>query len=171
MRRILILLLLFIASPAFCDPSEWCIKAINAGNKEAADRYAKILLRTYTPTDKSRIKDGVECLKQYNGKHYIYYQKLKRFLTEEEYETARREVEVAARQVEERAKKEEADRQERERVLEEFRRKTEEQKLIRERAVLSALAEACTDKFGRDRYSAITNRLCFDYFMANGLPE
>lgn len=45
------------------------------------------------------------------------------------------------------------------------------EKRQREAAVIRQLGESCTRLFRRDPHGTITNRLCYDYFLANGLPE
>jgi len=154
------------------------MNAFYAGNNDSAERHAKSLLRTYTAADKQSIKNGIDCLKRYNGKTYKYYPKLKKFLTDEEHAALTPELESAARQEAERAKQEEiakaneaADREKRERELQKLNQIAAEHKAERERAVLRALSEACETKFHRDTFEAITNKLCFDYFMLSGLPD
>ncbi|MFC3568406.1 hypothetical protein [Paracoccus simplex] len=178
MRHLFTVSLLILSTPALGNPAEWCLKAYADGRIKSAERHAKSLLRTYTAVNKQDIKNGIQCLKKFDGKDYIYYADLSRFLTREEYanlkttldrekmESERKEADRKLREAE-KAKEDAA----RARQIEEIQRMAAEQKAERAMSAYQALADACNQKYREDRFQAITTKLCFDHFTSQGLPE
>lgn len=56
-------------------------------------------------------------------------------------------------------------------VRKEFAELMEQRRMDREYEVLLRLKDGCTAMFKRDPDATITNRLCFDLFMDQGLPD
>lgn len=160
-----------ICSPASANFAQWCVDAYDAGKIELGERMARTVRKSMTAADRQEANLVIRCLRLATGAEYKYLPVSKRIIPAEEYDAEAADERAAA----------EAEEVERQRIAEETRREDEllremaeeasRKRRVMEAAVLDQLAQSCARIFQRDPDAAITNKLCYDYFSAVGLPE
>lgn len=178
----LVLAFVFLASPAIGGLPDYCLEAHGKGNEKDVARYAESILARPFPYRAEDARKGEECLLHYSGKEYQYSTVAQQFFLPEDREAgeaaaladmeakkrARAEQERAEAErltAEEQAEKDELERQEK--LLE----LAAAQQAFRENLVVQRLGVACRNLYARSPDETIANKLCFDYFFANGLPD
>lgn len=166
----------------------WCVDAYSSGETEKAESYARQISMgffRYSPED---AKLAEECLTEYSGTKVTFVPELRAFyqadelaaaLIEAEQIIADREAKKLARETERAEQAEREAEEERERVEEEKARKdavklrqqlADELQIERIFKVRQKLGEACERLYHSSEDQAITNNLCFEYFLEQGLP-
>lgn len=167
---------LAIGASLFCSPananfSQWCVDAYDAGNIELGKRMAEMVQKSMTAPNWAEARTAIRCLRLALGSEYKYLPGSHRIVPADEYETileSERLTEEAERQ------QRSAEEAERQRLLEqraELEAGIEMARRARQDAVLEQLAQSCTSLFRSDPDTTITNKLCYDYFYAVGLPD
>lgn len=176
------------AFPVMASTYEDCERAVANGDQKAAAKAATYLLR-FRPFPLDKVKISEACISLGKGAPWVFDPGTQEFMPEEAYEklaavrqgALRKAVEDEARRARQREETRrmqaalEAQTQKRlsaERA--EAAREAEQQamaKADRDRAVRQRLLDACTRLYAADPDETMTRPLCFQAFMANGLPQ
>lgn len=177
-RAILTATLCLMAAPASADLGDYCLKAIGTGDEAGAKRLADMILFSNTQLPPERAAVSAECLKGVLGQDYVYAASTGKFEPASEHEVReaerrrklaeQRDEERKAREVREDAAKSEAEAKAR---TEDLLAEMELRALEGQGKVVERLAEACRNLYQRHPDETITNRLCYDVFLNQGLPD
>lgn len=182
MRFLLTAATILYAAPALADLGSDCLKAADAGNSALVKQYADMILFSRDKLSEQRAADAAACLLEATGRDYVYAPDVRKFELAEEHDQAaverqRQAAEKSRVEREKQARKKEAENKaqaeaaEARAAAERFRADMERREAERHQAVAARLSEACTNLYRRDPDATIANKLCFDVFWAQGLPQ
>jgi hypothetical protein len=145
--------ILFCVSPAVAGPFADCKEAVNSNDRALAKAAVEEILSgkgLYVPPNNSDLV--AECLLVAGSEGLEYSKSKGRFLPAGPADT-------------------DASKKRLEKKREAFDRLLLKQQSERRRLVFKRLFEACRNLYRSDPDRAITNQLCFEYFLDDGLPE
>ncbi len=131
-----------------------CNEALASG-QDARPFVEEMLRRADLPLEKISAYRAMQCINTVKGDRYLYED--------------RQFVNVTLRL----AQQQQA-REKRLAVKQQDRESEAQLKLAtleREQAYIGAVLKVCVDEYNRDRFRALTTRICGDFFKARGLPE
>lgn len=167
MKKMLSTIVLVVwAGSASANVYDDCTAATAAGDKEAALVAAKTILR-FTPAPVGLSNEIFECLKFATGQEHVYDFRASRIVTVEEQAIAAQRAEAFAKKIDAMRTKAAEDAA----LLKANAQANAEKKAASELAVSQRLVEGCRALFKKDPDTTITNKMCYDVFMAIGLPD
>lgn len=148
-----------LALPSFAAAnSEACLDAKNSGNNERWLFWGNHIVESGRDLTLRQQNQAAKCLKDFPGGPYIYQNG--QFIAEDMAE--------AAAETHDKAETEANAARAR---LADYQEQMAQQAVERRVRVVEQLQDSCTAMFRQDPDEAITNRMCFDLFMEQGLPD
>lgn len=148
-------------SVAVADLPLDCAKAIALDRVDDVRRIADQLIKEGGQYSHISLDNAFDCLESATGMLHSYDPETKTFTPDKEAPDLKMKTATEKRQ---------ADKEALERFAE-TQRKVEEVEARTKREVYLRLIESCENMYRQEPDETITNKLCFDVFLSNGLPE
>lgn len=158
--------LIISATAAGASVYDDCTNATASGDKDAAMDAANTILG-FVPAPRDLPKEVYECLNYAFGVEHVYDAGSGKIITIQEQDDAVARRKAFADRIDAMRTKAAEDAA----LLKENAQDILRMKAARELAVNQRLVQGCRSLFKKDPDTAITNKMCYDVFMAVGLPD
>ncbi len=160
-----------VAADTFSDTATACLSSLDAGDSEGFEQQSAIILSWRGVFNTDALRRATDCLNRGTGTQWEYHSPTSRFtksadLAEEKAATSARQMAAAI----EAEKAELARQQQIEDTANALMEATVAAELNRN-AVHQAVHGACVELLKSDDVAALTNAVCVDSFLRNGLPS